>query len=93
MAQFVLTCVDKPDSLEVRLGAREAHLAYLRESGAVKLAGPFLDEAGGPVGSLLIIEAEDLATAQAFAAADPYALAGLFQSVEVRPFRATIGAL
>ena len=31
MPLFVLTCIDKPDALQVRMGAREAHLAYVRE--------------------------------------------------------------
>ena len=93
MPLFVLTCIDKPDGLEARMGAREAHLAYVRESGIVKLAGPFLGEAGEMAGSLLIIEAADLAAARAFVAADPYGKAGVFQSVDVRPFRLSIGSL
>ncbi len=93
MPLFVLTCIDKPNALEARLGAREAHLAYVRAAGVVKLAGPFLDEAGGMTGSLLIIEAEDLAQAQAFSAADPYAAAGVFQSVDIRPFKLALAAL
>jgi uncharacterized protein YciI len=93
MPLFVLTCIDKPDAREARAGAREAHLAYVRESGIVKLAGPFVDEQDQMVGSLLIIEAADLAAAQAFSAADPYVKAGVFQSADVRPFRLSIGAL
>ncbi len=93
MPLFVLSCIDKPDGLEARMGAREAHLAYVRESGIVKLAGPYLTEGGEMAGSLLIIEAEDLAAAKAFSAADPYRKAGVFQSVDVRPFRLTLGGL
>ena len=93
MPLFVLTAMDKPKALETRLATREAHLAYLRERGVVRLAGPFLDAAGDPAGSLLIIEAADLDAARAFAAADPYAKAGLFQSVDIRAFKATIGEL
>jgi uncharacterized protein YciI len=47
-----------------------------------------LDPEGQPCGSLLVVEAADRAAAEAFAAADPYAKAGLFESVVVRPFRA-----
>jgi len=93
MPLFVLTCIDKPGALSARMAAREAHLAYVRGSGAGKLGGPFLDERGEMVGSMLIIEAEDLAAARAFADADPYLVAGVFQSVDVRPFRVTLGAL
>ncbi len=41
-------------------------------------------------GSLLIFEG-DLAGAEAWAAADPYAAAGLFQSVDIRPWKKVIG--
>jgi uncharacterized protein YciI len=93
MPLFVLTCIDKPNALELRLGAREAHLAHVCESGLCKLAGPFLDEEGGMAGSLLILEAPDLAAARAFSDADPYAKAGVFQSVDLRPFKLTLGSL
>jgi hypothetical protein len=94
MANFVLTCIDKPDSLPLRMTNREAHLAYVREHpGFVRLAGPFLDAAGGMAGSLFIVEAEDIAAVEAFTGADPYALAGLFERVEIRAWRATVGAL
>jgi uncharacterized protein len=94
LAHFVLICIDRPGCLELRLANREAHLAYLADhEGAVRLAGPFLDAEGRPAGSMLIVEAEDLAAAEAFAAADPYAVADLFERVEVRAWRPTIGAL
>ena len=94
MPLFVLTCIDKPDSLAVRMAAREDHLAYVRDRpGVVQLGGPFLDGAGQMAGSLIIVEAADLGTAKAFSASDPYVLAGLFESVDIRPFRITIGGL
>ena len=94
MSTFVLTCVDKPDSLALRMANRDAHFAYLgQHPGFVRLAGPFLDPDGAMAGSLLIVEAADLAAATAFAEADPYALAGLFERVEIRAWRATIGIL
>jgi hypothetical protein len=89
MPLFVLTCIDKPDSLEVRLGAREAHLAWAKDK-PLKLGGPFLDEAGRMAGSLIILEVEDIEAARAFSAADPYTQAGLWASVDIRPFRITI---
>lgn len=83
---FVLICTDKPGSLALRLATRPAHLAWL-ETVAVKGAGPFLDAEGNPNGSLVIIEAADKAEAETIAARDPYAQAGLFASVEVRPWK------
>jgi hypothetical protein len=93
MALFALVCIDKPGALELRMRTREAHFAYLRERGGVRLGGPFLDASGHMAGSLMIIEAEDQAAAESFAAGDPYAKAGLFERVEVRPWRVTLGQL
>jgi len=94
MPHFALHCVDKPNALDLRMATREAHIAYIREQGeTIRLAGPYLDDKGDMCGSLLVIEVADHAAAQAFSAADPYAKAGLFERVEVRPFRAGFGKL
>lgn len=93
MPHFVLTATDKPNALELRMATRQAHLDYVRGSDLVKLGGPLLDAAGEMSGSLLVLEAADLAAAEAFAAADPYAVAGLFEKVELRPFKLTLGSL
>jgi uncharacterized protein len=84
---FALICTDKPGHLQVRMDTRSAHLAFFEELGsATKAAGPFLGEDGKPVGSLVIIQADDRNSAEAIAAKDPYALAGLFASVEIKPW-------
>jgi uncharacterized protein YciI len=89
---FVALCLDKPDSLALRLENREAHLAFLNENAAmVKLGGPLLDSSGQPCGSMLILEFSDEATAKDFLANDPYAKVGLFTSVELRRYRAVVG--
>lgn len=94
MGLYVLVCNDKPDSLELRMANREAHLAYARDfSDRLKVAGPLLDEAGNMAGSLLILEADSLEDARAFNLDDPYQKAGLFASVQVTAFKATIGGL
>ena len=87
---FALTCIDKPGALQIRLDNRPAHLEFLNTSGKVLFAGPFI-EADKPVGSLVVIEVADRAAAEAFAAADPYAKAGLFDSVTIREWRKVIG--
>ena len=94
MSLFLLLCADRPDAAALRAATREAHLAYLAERGAqVRLGGPWLDEGdGSPRGSMLLVEAPDVAAARAFAAADPYARAGLFAEVQVRPWRLVVGA-
>ncbi|MEL6574555.1 MAG: YciI family protein [Pseudomonadota bacterium] len=89
---YAIICIDKPGALEVRKANREAHLAHIKStSGAIQQAGPFLDGAGEMCGSLLIYAAEDRAEVEAWAAADPYALAGLFQSVEIRAWNRVLG--
>jgi uncharacterized protein YciI len=94
MPTFVLMCVDHPGGLDRRLAAREAHLAYARENlSMVKLAGPLMDEAGQMAGSMFIMDAQDQAAVEAFTAADPYSLAGVFERVEIRPWKITVGAL
>jgi uncharacterized protein YciI len=90
---FVLLCKDRPDAVGVRAANREAHLAYARASGVVRIAGPTTTEDGAAMtGSVLVIEVADRAAAEAFAAADPYAKAGLFESVAITPWRWVIGA-
>lgn len=86
---FALICKDKPGALELRLASRPAHVDYLNAlnaAGKLKFAGPFLGDDGKPVGSLVAVEAADRAGAEEIAAADPYAKAGLFDSVEIHPW-------
>ncbi len=81
MPYFAIHCIDKPDSAELRTATRAAHLAHIQALGdAVLVAGPLLRPDGRAMGSLMIIEFDDRDAAVAFAAADPYHLAGLFDS-------------
>jgi uncharacterized protein YciI len=85
---FAIYALDKTGSTELRAATRPTHLAYLDSFvSQMILAGPMLNEAGQAIGSLLVIEAENQAAAKALAAADPYAQAGLFESVTIRPYR------
>jgi uncharacterized protein len=85
---YALICTDKPNSAELRAGVRPFHLTYLESLGsALKFAGPFLNDDGGPIGSLVMIEAETRAAAEQMAANDPYSKAGLFASVEIKAWR------
>lgn len=85
---FAFICTDKPASVELRLSVRPEHLKYLESLGsALKAAGPFTSDDGSPTGTLAIIEAADLAAAQKIAGGDPYAKAGLFASVDIRPWK------
>ena len=87
---IALIARDKPGALQTRLDNRSAHLAYLEETGVVAQAGPLLD-GEAMIGSLIILNVEDLAAAKEWAENDPYALAGLFDSVELIPWKRVIG--
>ena len=94
MTTFVMTCTDHPGNLPRRMGARDAHLAYVRENLArLKLAGTLLDANGDMAGSLFIMEADSIDEVKAFNAADPYTLAGVFETVDIRALKITVGAL
>jgi uncharacterized protein YciI len=89
---FVITAFDRPGALELRMKVRPAHLAYLEgRITQIRVGGPLLNENDQPIGSLLIIEAADRAAAEGFAGGDPYATEGVFEKVEVRPWRAALG--
>jgi hypothetical protein len=85
-----LIALDKPDHLGVRKANRDAHIAYLKSTGVVSQAGPFLDTAGNMCGSLIILDVDTLKDAENWAAQDPYAQAGLFSSVTLRPWNKVI---
>jgi hypothetical protein len=89
--RVALFCHDKPGALQVRLDNRAAHLAHIESSGVVEMAGPLLSPEGQMCGSLVVLSVDDLAQAQAWAAADPYALAGLFASVTITEWKKVIG--
>ena len=89
--RFALICHDKAGALQVRLDNRAAHLAHIQATGVVEMAGPFLDPQGQMTGSLVVLDVESLAAAQAWAAADPYALAGLFHSVTITEWKKVVG--
>ena len=93
MPLFVVSWMDKPGHLPVRMANREAHLDYVRETGVVRLGGPFLDANGEMCGSMIVIEADDLEMAHAWHALDPYRSAGLFETSDVKPWRVTVGAI
>ena len=90
MPLFALICTDKPDHEPLRKATREAHLAYLKDTGCVAMAGPFLRD-GTMTGSLVVIDVADAPAASAWAAKDPYALAGLFADVRIEEWKKVIG--
>jgi uncharacterized protein YciI len=91
---FAIYCLDKPNSLDLRLKTREAHLAYARNQGdSIRLGGPLLtDDGEAMVGSLIVVDMPDKAAVEAFVRDDPYYQAGLFEAVLIRPFKQVLPA-
>ena len=88
---IALIAKDKSGALQTRKDNRDAQLAYIDSTGVVAQAGPLLDEAGEMAGSLVILDVTDMTAAQDWAANDPYAKAGLFESVELVAWNKVIG--
>ena len=87
---FAVICKDKPNSLDLRLANRDNHLAHAANA-TILFGGPMLDDDGNMCGSLLVIDAEDRAAVEDFAVNDPYAKAGLFESVEITAWKKVMG--
>ncbi|MEM1363656.1 MAG: YciI family protein [Pseudomonadota bacterium] len=90
MPYFAVICTDKPGALDTRLANRDAHVAYLKETGVAQ-AGPFLDIDGQMCGSLIVLDVADRNAAEAWAEADPYAKADLFAIVRIEEWKRVIG--
>lgn len=86
--RFIVHNLDKPDSLNIRQNNRDAHLAFLKADGPVKVetAGPLLSDDGAMIGSMLIVEAEDKAAVQAWLKTDPYTKVGLTAESRIHGF-------
>ena len=96
MMLYAIVGEDRADSLAARLAARPAHLERLKalqEEGRMILAGPCpaIDSPDpGPAGfsgSLIVAEFTSLEAAKAWADADPYVAAGVYEKVTVKPFK------
>jgi len=93
---YAIISEDVENSLPLRVGARDAHLARMQDlvaEGRVLIAGPHpaidADDPGpaGFTGSLVVVDFPSLKDAEAWAAADPYVDAGVYAKVTVKPFK------
>lgn len=92
---YAILAADAADSLPARIQTRPKHLARLHalaEQGRLLTAGPLPNidgeepGAAGFSGSLIIAEFDSLQDAQAWADADPYVAAGVYEHIAVKPF-------
>ncbi|WP_233848861.1 YciI family protein [Paraburkholderia sp. HD33-4] len=87
---FAIVAIDRPGVAELRAATRPAHREYLKappHGVTYRLGGPLMAPDGtSAIGSLLVVEAADLATAERFSANDPYSKADIFAEVAIRPW-------
>jgi uncharacterized protein YciI len=98
MMQFAVLATDRPGHVDLRERTRPQHRLYLRNPGThevrVLLAGPTMDADGNHMnGTLMVVEAKSVEAVSGFVADDPYAKAGLFERIEIRPWKCGLGAI
>jgi len=85
---YVVHCLDFEGAEKKRLEHYEAHKAYLA-SARIKtvISGPLLaDDNETMIGSCFVLEADSLSEVEDFNRNDPFAMAGLWEHVSIRPF-------
>jgi hypothetical protein len=89
----VVLCFDGPRGAEARVGATQAHLAYIDQVlPEINLAGPLFDAQGVKmIGSLYVLQTTSEARAREIVEADPYFKAGVFELVRYQPFLPAAG--
>lgn len=91
---YVIYALDAAGVSEQRAKARPQHLERVRRmhtEGRIAMVGPMPvvdapSTEGGVAGSLIIAEFDSLEAARAWIDSDPYVQAGVYASIEVRPF-------
>ena len=85
---FTVYCLDHPDMVERRLENYDAHKAYLQTAPVKTLiSGPLTKPDGQTmIGSFFLYEADDIGAIEKFVEADPFNKAGIWNTVDIRPF-------
>ena len=95
--EFLVVAKDGTDegALERRRETRPSHLASigpLVDAGNVLVGGAILSEAGEMVGSMVLVDFASRDDLDAWLGQDPYVRDGVWQEIEVHPFRTAVGA-
>jgi hypothetical protein len=85
-----LIAKDKSDHLQVRTTNCSAHIEYLKSIKQISQAGPLLSQDAQMIGSLIILDVANIEEVKDWVAHDPYAKAGLFESVDLIPWNKVI---
>ena len=90
--QFLLLAYDGTDegALTRRMSVRQEHLdkiAIMKKTGEFITGGAILDDDGKMVGSMVLYEFPDRAALDERLKEEPYLTMGVWNQVEIRPFR------
>ncbi len=85
---FAIYLLDRADAAELRARTIAEHRAYLAlQADRIAIAGPLVgDDPATMVGSLLVMDFDDLAAAQAWLRDEPLTRAGVYAESTIRPF-------
>jgi uncharacterized protein len=95
VTQFLVLAYDgsDEDASARRRAARPAHFDEIGprvERKEVLAAGAILDDGGSMIGSVLLVEFPSRTELDGWLSCDPYVTRGVWQSIEVRPFRLAV---
>jgi uncharacterized protein YciI len=88
---FSVFTLDNPDATDKRKAVHGAHVAHLKSAKdygvTITVGGPLVsDDGASSVGSLMVLDVPDRATAEKFNRADPFHQDGVWGKVEIRRF-------
>jgi uncharacterized protein len=85
---YIVYCLDHEGMVEKRLAHYDAHKAYLATSPVKTLiSGPLVAEDNQTmIGSFFLYESESIDAVRRFNQGDPFNSAGIWKTVEIRPF-------
>jgi uncharacterized protein YciI len=95
--QYVVMAWDGTDegALDRRLATRPRHLERIEpfvDSSNALVGGAILDDDGRMIGSVLVMDFDTRDELDDWLRNDPYTTEGVWQRVDVRPYRAAVGA-
>jgi uncharacterized protein YciI len=86
---WVISCVDKPNTAEIREKHLQPHRDYLQsQKGILVLAGATQSDDGSKaIGSLFLVNVDNRDKAKAFSDGDPFSQNGVFSSITITRMR------
>jgi uncharacterized protein len=85
---FALQCILAEQTDKKRVSLRTKHLQYIEANKhRIFCGGPTINPDGQPEMMLIILDAPDVSSAEAFIRAEPYNQAGVFAKITIREWR------